>query len=71
LQKGQQYTEEDVQQALSELSDGVHKDTTAAAKAHNIPPRTLWWRVQHGGNSSRQQTHIPQQLLTPVQVSGH
>ncbi|KAF9503073.1 hypothetical protein BS47DRAFT_1453840 [Hydnum rufescens UP504] len=51
----QEYTEEDVQKALSELRDGVHKNAAAATQAHNIPPRTLRW-------------HVSMQLLTPAQL---
>jgi hypothetical protein len=67
--KSGEYTEEDIQKALAELTEGVHHSVAATAKAYCTPPRTLQWHIKHGPNATRQQAHQPQQLLTPAQAS--
>ncbi|KAF9507722.1 hypothetical protein BS47DRAFT_1351225 [Hydnum rufescens UP504] len=36
--KSGEYTEEDIQKALAELTEGVHYSVAAAAKEYCIPP---------------------------------
>ena len=61
------YTEEDVTNALNVLVNGEYKSIRRAALVFQIPPSTLWnqlWKPK-----SRKESHVSQQLLTPIEES--
>jgi hypothetical protein len=59
------YTEEDVTNALSTLVNGEYQSIRKAAIAFQIPFSTLQRR--HSTAKSRSESHISQQLLTPIE----
>ena len=61
------YTEEDVTNALNALVNREYKSIRRAALVFQIPPSTLWnqlWKPK-----SRKESHVSQQLLTPIEES--
>jgi hypothetical protein len=61
------YTEEDVTNALNALVNGEHKSVRKAAIAFQISSSTLHNRRKN--SKSRAQSHVSQQLLTPIEES--
>jgi hypothetical protein len=61
------YTEEDVTNALNALVNGEYKSIHRAALVFQIPYSTLRNRVQKP--KSRKESHVSQQLLTPIEES--
>jgi hypothetical protein len=59
------YTEEDVTNALNALVNGEYKSIRKAAIAFQIPSSTL--RDRRKKSKSRTESHISQQLLTPIE----
>jgi hypothetical protein len=59
------YTEEDVTNALSALVNGEYQSVRKTAIAFLIPFSTLQRR--HSTAKSRSESHISQQLLTPIE----
>jgi hypothetical protein len=61
------YTEEDVTNALKALVNSEYKSIYKAAIAFQIPSSTL--RDQQKKSKSRIESHVSQQLLTPIEKS--
>jgi hypothetical protein len=61
------YTEKDVTNALHALVDGEYKSIRRAALVFQIPPSTLRNRLRKP--KSRKESHVSQQLLTPIKES--
>jgi hypothetical protein len=61
------YTEEDVTNALNALVNGEYKSIYKAAIAFQIPSSTL--RDRRKKSKSRTESHVSQQLLTPIEES--
>ena len=61
------YTEEDVTNALNALVNGEYNSIRRAALVFQIPPSTLQNRLRKP--KSRKESHISQQLLTPIEES--
>jgi hypothetical protein len=59
------YTEEDVTNALNALVNGEYKSTRKAVIAFQIPSSTL--RDRRKKSKSRTESHVSQQLLTPIE----
>jgi phage portal protein BeeE len=59
------YTEEDVTTALNALVNSEYKSIRKAAIAFQIPSSTLY--DQQKKSKSRTESHISQQLLTPIE----
>ena len=59
------YTEEDVTNALNALANGEYKSIHKAAIAFQIPSSTL--RDRRKKSKSRTESHVSQQLLTPIE----
>ena len=61
------YTEEDVTNALNALANGEYKSIRRAALVFQIPYPTLRYQLQKP--KSRKESHVSQQLLTPIEES--
>jgi len=61
------YTEEDVTIALNALVNGEFKSLRRAALVFQIPETTLRKRAQK--RKSRIESHVSQQILTPIEES--
>jgi phage portal protein BeeE len=61
------YTEEDITDALNALVNGEYRSLRQTASAFGIPSSTLYNR--HRKSKSRKESHISQQLLTPIEES--
>ena len=61
------YTEEDVTNALNALVNGEYKSIRKAAIAFQIPSSTL--RNRRKKSKSRTESHVSQQILTPIEES--
>jgi phage portal protein BeeE len=61
------YTENDVTNALHTLVNSEHKSIRQAALVFQIPPSTLQNRLRKP--KSRKESHVSQQLLTPIEES--
>jgi hypothetical protein len=61
------YTEEDVTIAFNALANGEYKSIHKAAIAFQIPSSTL--QDQRKKSKSRTESHVSQQLLTPIKES--
>jgi hypothetical protein len=61
------YTEEDVTNALNALVNGEYKSIHRAALVFQIPYSTLRNQVQNP--KSRKESHVSQQILTPIEES--
>ena len=61
------YTEEDVTNALNALANGEYKSIRRAALVFQIPYPTLRYRLQKP--NLRKESHVSQQLLTPIEES--
>jgi hypothetical protein len=61
------YTEEDVNNALNALVNGEYRSIRQAALAFGIPSLTLHNRRRK--SKSRKESHVSQQLLTPIEES--
>ena len=61
------YTEEDVTNALNALANGEYKSVRRAALVFQIPYPTLRYRLQKP--NLRKESHVSQQLLTPIEES--
>ena len=59
------YTKEDVTNALNALANSEYKSIRKAAIAFQIPSSTL--RDQRKKSKSRTESHVSQQLLTPIE----
>jgi phage portal protein BeeE len=59
------YTEEDITDALNVLVNGEYWSLCQTALAFGIPSSTLY--NQHRKSKSRKESHISQQLLTPIE----
>jgi hypothetical protein len=61
------YTEEDVANALNTLVNGEYKSIHRAALVFQIPTSTLRRRFQN--RKTRKESHVSQQILTPIEES--
>jgi hypothetical protein len=61
------YTEEDVTNVLHALVNGEYKSIRRAALVFQIPPSTLRNRLRKP--KSRRESHVSQQILTPIEES--
>jgi len=61
------YTEEDVTNALNALVNGEYKSVRRAALVFQIPASTLRDRLRK--RKSRNESHVSQQILTPIEES--
>jgi hypothetical protein len=61
------YTEEDVTNALNALVNGEHKSIHRAALVFQIPTSTSRCRFQN--RKTRKESHVSQQILTPIEES--
>ena len=61
------YTEEDITNALNALVNSEYRSLRQTALAFGIPSSTLYNR--HRKSKSRKESHISQQLLTPIEES--
>jgi hypothetical protein len=61
------YTEEYVTNALNALVNGEYKSVRKAAIAFQIPSSTLTLHDRREKSKSRTQSHVSQQLLTPIE----
>jgi len=61
------YTEEDVTNALNALVNGEYKSVRRATLVFQIPISTLRDRLYK--RKSRNESHVSQQILTPIEES--
>ena len=61
------YTEEDVTNSLNALANGEYKSVRRATLVFQIPISTLQDRLHK--RKSRNESHISQQILTPIEES--
>jgi hypothetical protein len=61
------YTEEDVTNALNALVNGEYKSFRRAASVFHVPYSTLRCRSQK--RKTRKESHVSQQILTPIEES--